>query len=122
MEAVKEFTTDHQKHLKASMDQLVASGVDEGFVIFETDKGKFLQFTFSKGRGLTFDLPRMGLSDDEIQRFTDLEGMEAVSETELSFVMQVGVDTRMGARLADCVFRKVFLCPENYRVQATIDI
>ena len=122
MEAVKEFTTDHQKHLKAAMDKLVGSGVDDGFVIFETDEGKFLQFTYSRGDGLTFDLSRMGLTEGEVERVTHLEGLEAMTETEMSYLMQVGVDTRMGARIADSVFRKVFRCSKNYRIQATIDI
>ncbi len=122
MEAVKEFTTDHQKHLKVAMDELVASGVDDGFVIFETDEGKFLQFTYSRGDGLTFDLSRMGLTEGEIGRATQLEGMEVRTETEMSYLIQVGVDTRMGARLADSVFREVFHCSKNYRIQATIDI
>lgn len=122
MEAVKEFTTDHQKHLKATMDELVASGVDEGFVIFETDEGKFLQFTYGRGEGLTFDLSRMGLTDEELERVSKLEGTEAMKETEMSFLLQVGVDTRMGARLAHSVFKDVFGYTENYRVLATIDI
>ena len=33
MEAVKEFSTDHEKHLKSAMDHLVTSGADEGFVV-----------------------------------------------------------------------------------------
>ena len=122
MEAVKEFTTDHQTHLKAAMDELVVSGVDDGFVIFETDEGKFLQFTYGRGEGLTFDLSRMGLTEGEVERVTQLEGMQAMTETEMSYLVQVGVDTRMGARLADSVFREVFRCPQNYRIQATIDI
>lgn len=122
MEAVKEFTTDHQTHMKAAMDELVASRVDDGFVIFETDEGKFLQFTYGTGEGLTFDLSRMGLTEGEVERVTQLEGMEARTETEMSYLVQVGVDTRMGARLADSVFREVFRCPQNYRIQATIDI
>lgn len=104
------------------MDDLVASGVDEGFVIFETDEGKFLQFTYDTGSGFTFDLPRMGLTEGEMERFTELEGMEAVIETDMSYLLQVGVDTRMGARIADSIFREVFGCSDNYRVQATIDI
>ncbi len=122
MEAVKEFTTDHQTHLKAAMDELVVSGVDDGFVIFETDEGKFLQFTYGRGEGLTFDLSRMGLTEGEVERVTQLEGMETMTQTEMSYLVQVGVDTRMGARLADSVFREVFHCPQNYRIQATIDI
>ncbi len=122
MDAVKEFTTDHQTHLKAAMNELVSSGVDDGFVIFETDEGKFLQFTYSKGEGLTFDLSRIGLTEGEVERFTQLEGMGAMVETEMSYLLQVGVDTRMGARLADSVFREVFRCPQNYRIQVTIDI
>jgi hypothetical protein len=122
MEAVKEFSTDHIKHLKAAMDELIASGVDDGFVIFETDEGKFLQFTYSPGKGLTFDLPRMGLSEEELQRVCKVEGLEAKTETEISILLQVGVDTKMGARLANCVFRQVFGCPEDYHVQAIIDV
>lgn len=122
MEAVKEFSTDHLKHLKAAMDELIASGVDDGFVIFETDEGKFLQFTYSRGEGLTFDLPRMGLTEEELQRVCQVEGLEAKTETEISILVQVGVDTKMGARLANCVFRQVFGCPEDYHLQATIDV
>ena len=122
MEAVKEFSTDHIKHLKAAMDELIASGVDDGFVIFETDEGKFLQFTYSRGNGLTFDLPRMGLTEEELQRVCKVEGLEAKTETEISILLQVGVDTKMGARLANCVFRQVFGCPDDYYVQATIDV
>jgi hypothetical protein len=122
MEAVREFSTDHIAQLKAAMDELIALGVDDGFVIFETDDGKFLQFTYSRGEGLTFDLPRMGLTEEELQRVCKIEGLEAVTETELSLLLQVGVDTRMGARLANCIFRQVFRCPENYHVQATIDV
>ena len=122
MEAVREFSTDHIAQLKAAMDELIASGVDDGFVIFETDEGKFLQFTYSRGEGLTFDLPRMGLTEEELQRVCKIEGLEAVTETELSLLLQVGVDTGMGARLANCIFRQVFRCPEDYHVQATIDV
>ena len=122
MEAVREFSSDHVKHLKAVMDELVASGVDDGFVIFETDEGKFLQFTYSRAGGLTFDLPRMGLTEEELHRVCKVEGLEAKTETEISILLQVGVDTQMGARLANCVFRQVFGCPENYAVQATIDV
>jgi len=122
METVREFNTDHQKHLKTAMDELVASGMDDGFVIFETDDGKFLQFSYSKSDGLTFDLPRMGLTDEELQQVCKIEGLEAMTETEISFLLKVGVDTKMGARLANCIFRQVFGCSEGYRVQATIDI
>jgi hypothetical protein len=122
MEAVKEFSTDHIKHLKDAMDELIALGVEDGFVIFETDEGKFLQFTYSRAEGLTFDLPRMGLTEEELQRVCKIEGLEAKTETEISILLQVGVDTKMGARLANCVFREVFGCPEDYHVQATIDV
>lgn len=122
MEAVKEFSTDHIRQLKAAMDELIASGADDGFVIFETDEGKFLQFTYSRGEGLTFDLPRMGLTEEELQRVCKIEGLEAKTETEISILLQVGVDTKMGARLANCVFRQVFGCSEDYHVQATIDV
>ncbi len=122
METVREFNTDHQKHLKSAMDELIASGVDDGFVIFETDDGKFLQFSFNKGDGLTFDLPRMGLTDEELQRVCKIEGFEAKTETEISILLKVGVDSKMGAHLANCIFRQVFGCSEDYRVQATIDI
>jgi len=122
MESVKEFRTDHLKHLKAAMDELVAAGVDDGFVIFETDEGKFCQFSYSRGQGLTFDLPRISLTQEERERATGIEAMEARTETDLSYLIQIGVDTRMGALLTDNIFRKVFLCPEGYRVQATLDI
>ena len=122
MNALREFNAEHIKHLKAAMDELVNAGVDDGFVIFETDDGKFLQFTYSKGEGLTFDLPRMGLSEDELSRVCKVEGLEAVTETEMSFLLQIGVDTRMGARLANCIFRSVFGCSEDYTVQTTIDL
>ena len=45
-----------------------------------------------------------------------------MTETEISFLLKVGVDTKMGARLANCIFRQVFGCAEDYRVQATIDV
>lgn len=122
MEAVKEFSTDHIKHLKTAMDELIASSVDEGFVIFETDEGKFLQFTYSRGEGLILELPRVGLTEEELQRVCKIEGLEAMTETELSILLQVGVDTKMGARLANCIFRQVFICPEDYHIQATIDV
>lgn len=122
MEAVKEFKTEHEKHLKSAMDELIGSGAEEGFVIFETAGGKFLQFTFDGGEGLTFDLPRVSMSPEEQQRLKGLEGMEAVSETELSYLLQVGVDTRMGAELANRIFRDVFQCGDDYRVVATLDI
>jgi hypothetical protein len=122
METVKEFNSDHQKHLKMAMDELIVSGVDDGFVIFETDEGKFLQFAYNKGDGLTFDLPRVGLTEEELSKVCKIEGLEAMTETEISFLLKVGVDTKMGARLADCIFRQVFGCSEDYRVQATIDI
>ena len=54
MEAVKEFKTEHQKHLKSAMDELITAGgagAEEGFVIFETDGGKFLQLTYNMGEG-----------------------------------------------------------------------
>ncbi|MFQ5791569.1 MAG: hypothetical protein ACE5JI_13945 [Acidobacteriota bacterium] len=121
MEAVKEFSADHEKHFKEAMDELVASGVDDAFVIFETDEGKFLQFSFSRGEGLTFDLPRMGLSADERRRVAEVEGMETMDETEISYLVQIGTDTRMGALLAHRVFREVFLCPKDYRVEATLE-
>ncbi len=122
MNAVKEFNSDHMKHLKAAMDELVNAGAEDGFIIFETDDGKFLQFTYGRGEGLTFDLPRMGLSEGEISRVCKVEGLEAMNETELSFLLKIGVDTRMGARLANCIFRSVFRCPEDYKIQATIDL
>ena len=122
MEAVKEFKTDHEKHLKAAMDSLIASGAEEGFVIFETDDGKFLQFTYDKGDGLTFDLPRVNMSPQEQKRLKELEGMEAITETELSYLLQVGTDTRMGADLAHRIFRSVFQCGDTYRVVATLDV
>jgi len=122
MEAVREFRKDHQKHLKTAMDALVGSSAEEGFVIFETDGGKFLQFTYDKGEGLTFDLPRVGMSAQEQQRLKELEGMEALTETERSYLLQVGTDTRMGAELANRIFREVFQCRDDYRVVATLDI
>ena len=122
MNALRDFNTEHVKCIKAAMDELVNAGVDDGFIIFESDEGKFLQFTYSKGEGLTFDLPRMGLSEEELSRVCKVEGLEAMNETELSFLLQIGVDTRMGARLANCIFRSVFGCPEDYRVQVTIDL
>lgn len=122
MEAVKEFKTDHEKHLKAAMDSLIASGAEEGFVIFETDDGKFLQLTYDKGEGLTFDLPRVNMSPQEQKRLKELEGMEAITETELSYLLQVGTDTRMGADLAHRIFRDVFQCGGAYRVVATLDV
>jgi len=122
MEAVKEFKSDHEKHLKTSMDSLISSGAEEGFVIFETDDGKFLQFTYDKGEGLTIDLPRVNMSPQEQKRLKELEGMEAITETELSYLLQVGVDTRMGAALAHRIFRDVFGCGSGYRVVATLDV
>jgi hypothetical protein len=122
METVREFSTDHQKHLKMAMDELVSAGLDDGFVIFETDDGKFLQFSYNKGDGLTFDLPRMGLTEEELQKMCKIEGLEAMTETEISFLLKVGVDTKMGARLANCIFRQVFGCSEDYHIQATIDL
>ena len=62
------------------------------------------------------------MSPEEQQRLKGLEGMEAVSETELSYLLQVGVDTRMGAELANRIFRDVFQCGDDYRVVATLDI
>lgn len=122
MEAVKEFKSDHQKHMKTAMDGLVASGAEEGFVIFETDDGKFLQFAYNKGEGLTFDLPRVNMSPQEQQRLKEQEGLDAITETELSYLLQIGVDTKMGARLADRIFQDVFQCGKDYRVVATLDI
>ena len=122
MDALKEFNTDHVKYIKAAMDELVNAGVDDGFIIFESDEGRFLQFTYRKGEGLTFDLPRIGLSEEELSRVCKVEGLEAMNETEMSFLLKIGVDTRMGARLAHCIFRSVFGCPGDYKVQATIDL
>jgi hypothetical protein len=122
MNAIKEFNSDHINQLKAAMDELVNSGVDDGFIIFETDEGRFVQFTYSTGEGLTFDLPRMGLSEGEVSRVCKVEGLEAMNETEMSFLLKIGVDTRMGARLANCIFRSVFRCPEDYNVHVTIDL
>jgi hypothetical protein len=122
MEAVKEFKTDHKTHMKAAMDGLIASGTEEGFVIFETDDGKFLQFTYNKGEGLTFDLPRVNMSPQERQRLKQLEGLDAITETELSYLLQIGVDTKMGAQLADRIFRDVFQCGSDYLFVATLDI
>ena len=125
MEAVKEFKTEHEKHLKSAMDELItggATGAEEGFVIFETDGGKFLQLTYNMGEGLTFDLPRVSMSPDEQQKLIGLEGMEAVAETETSYLLQVGTDTHLGAELANRIFREVFQCRNGYPVVATLDI
>lgn len=122
MEAVKKFKADHEKHLKKAIDELVASGVEEGFVIFETEGEKFVQLTYDKGEGLTLELSRVSMSLEEQGRLTKLEEMEAATETEISYLLQIGVDARMGACLADRIFREVFLCEGDYRVQATLDI
>ncbi len=125
MEAVKEFKTEHQKHLKSAMDELITAGgagAEEGFVIFETDGGKFLQLTYNMGEGLTFDLPRVSMSPDEQEKLIGLEGMEAVTETETSYLLQVGTDTHLGAELANRIFREVFQCRSGYPVVATLDI
>ena len=125
MEAVKEFKTEHEKHLKSAMDELTsagAAGAEEGFVIFETDGGKFLQLTYNMGEGLTFDLPRVSLSAEEQQKLIGLEGMEAVTKTETSYLLQVGTDTHLGAELANRIFREVFQCRNGYPVVATLDI
>ncbi len=125
MEAVKEFKTEHQKHLKSAMDELITAGgagAEEGFVIFETDGGKFLQLTYNMGEGLTFDLPRVSMSPDEQKKLIGLEGMEAVTETETSYLLQVGTDTHLGADLANRIFREVFQCRSGYPVVATLDI
>ena len=125
MEAVKEFKTEHEKHLKAAMDELITAGgagAEECFVIFETDGGKFLQLTYNMGEGLTFDLPRVSMSPDEQQKLIGLEGMEAVTETETSYLLQVGTDTHLGAELANRIFREVFQCRNGYPVVATLDI
>ncbi len=125
MEAVKEFKTEHEKHLKSAMDALITAGgagAEEGFVIFETDGGKFLQLTYNRGEGLTFDLPRVSMSSDEQQKLIGLEGMEAVTETETSYLLQVGTDTHLGAELANRIFREVFQCRNGYPVVATLDI
>ena len=125
MEAVKEFKAEHHKHLKSVMDELTsagAAGSEEGFVIFETDGGKFLQLTYNMGEGLTFDLPRVSLSAEEQQKLIGLEGMEAVSETETSYLLKVGTDTNLGAELANRIFLEVFQCRNGYPVVATLDI
>ncbi len=125
MEAVKEFKTEHEKHLKSAMDELItagAAGAEEGFVIFETDGGKFLQLTYNRGEGLTFDLPRVSMSSDEQQKLVGLEGMEAVTETETSYLLQVGTDTHLSAELANRIFREVFQCRNGYPVVATLEI
>ncbi len=125
MEAVKEFKTEHEKHLKSAMDELItasAAGAEDGFVIFETDGGKFLQLTYNMGEGLTFDLPRVSMSSDEQRKLIGLEGMEAVTETETSYLLQVGTDTHLGAELANRIFREVFQCRNGYPVVATLDI
>jgi hypothetical protein len=122
MEAVKKFKADHEKHLKQAIDELVASGVEEGFVIFETEGEKFVQLTYDKGEGLTLELSRVSMSPEEQGRLRQLEEMEAATETEITYLLQIGVDTRMGAGLADRIFREVFQCKGDYRVQATLDI
>lgn len=122
MEAVHEFNSEHERHIKAAMEQLVASGADEGFLIFETDGGKFVQFAYNPGEGLTLDLPCAELDDEERKRLARIEGMEAATKTGISYILPIGVDTLMGARIADRIFRDVFLSPERYRVQATLDV
>jgi hypothetical protein len=86
METVNEFSTDHIRHFKAAMDELVASGGDDGFVIFETDEGRFIQFTYSRGVGLTLELPRPDLTEDELQRVCKVDGLEAMNDTEMSLL------------------------------------
>ena len=118
MEAVKEFKAEHHKHLKSVMDELTsagAAGSEEGFVIFETDGGKFLQLTYNMGEGLTFDLPRVSLSAEEQQKLIGLE-------TETSYLLKVGTDTNLGAELANRIFLEVFQCRNGYPVVATLDI
>ncbi len=122
MESVKEFSAEHEKNIKAAVDQLIASGTEEGLLILENDEGRFVQFTYSPGEGLTLELPRTALSDEQRRRLESIEGMEACQETELSLLLPIGVDSRMGARLAHAVFREVFGCPPAYRLQATLDI
>ena len=104
------------------MDELIAAGAEGGFVIFETEGGKFLQLAYNMGEGLTFELPRVSMSAAEQQKLTGLEGMEAVTETETSYLLQLGTDTHLGADLANRIFREVFECENNYPVVATLDI
>lgn len=119
--AMKEFKVDHEKNLRLAMEQLVGSGVEGGFVIFETEGDKSLEFSYSHRDGLTLEMPRLGMSSEERQRLSSLEGLEAMTEDEVSHHIQVGLDTRVGARLANRIFREVFRCPADYKVRVTID-
>ena len=65
---------------------------------------------------------RIAALEDELSKVCKVDGLEAMTETEMSFLLRIGVDTRMGARLANCIFRSVFGCPEDYKVQTTIDL
>lgn len=118
---VRDFSTDHEKNLRLAMEALVGSGVEGGFVIFETEGDKSLEFSYSKKDGLTLELPRLGLTPEESERLSSLEGLESMTEDEVSYHMQVGLDTRVGARMAHRVFREVFRCPERYPVHVTLD-
>jgi len=119
--ALKEFKADHEKNLRLAMEELVGSGVEGGFVIFETEADKSLEFTYSHKDGLTLEMPRLGLSAEERTRLQSLEGLEALTEDEVSYHIQVGVDTRVGARLANRIFREVFGASASYRVRVTLD-
>ncbi len=118
---VRDFSSDHEKNLRLAMEELVGSGVEGGFVIFETEGDKSLEFSYSKKDGLTLELPRLGLSPQESERLSSLEGLESIAEDEVSYHLQVGLDTRVGARLAHHVFREVYRCPERYRIHVTLD-
>jgi hypothetical protein len=118
---VRDFSTEHEKNLRLAMEELVGSGVEGGFLIFETEGNKTLEFSYSKKDGLTLELPRPGLTPEEKQRLSKVEGLESMTEDEVSFHLQVGLDTRVGARMAHRVFREVFRCPERYPVHVTLD-
>jgi hypothetical protein len=120
--AEREFNTDHEKHLRQAMDELISSGVEGGFVVFETDGDKSIEFSYSHQDGLTLDLPLLGLTDEEKARVGMIEGLEGVTDTDVSKQLQVGLDTRIGARIAHRVFREVFRCKEKYPVRVTLDI
>ena len=112
-----------RRSIAAELDWILRS--DGTVVIEEPISKKFVQFF---GKTLVFDLPTASLSSEEIERAKRVMDHFAVRSRDIrlapgvpqaTYQKQLGRDVPSGVRLAEAVFREIYLFPQGVHLQFT---
>jgi len=106
---------------RSYLKSLIYEGGENNFVIFtDIQTNKFVQFAGSNGeRLIILDIPMQSVSKDEENLLNSI--FEALIEP-MDNSFQALVTPDQGARVAEKVFRDVFLLPDTYNIEVEIKL